>query len=64
MTPILEVQDLTVRFPVAAGNLAEFYDAADGFIVGSHFKVAGKWTGAVDPKRVRKFMATHRQLGG
>lgn len=41
---------------VTAENLPEFYDAADGFIIGSHFKVGGVWARAVDAKRVRRFM--------
>jgi hypothetical protein len=49
---------------VTAENLATFYPAADGFIVGSYFKDGGLWSNAVDPKRVRRFMAAHRQLGG
>ena len=38
--------------------------AADGFIVGSYFKVDGHWANAVDPKRVERFMTAHAQLGG
>ncbi len=49
---------------VTAGNLATFYRTSDGFIVGSYFKAGGLWSNAVDPKRVRRFMAAHRQLGG
>jgi hypothetical protein len=49
---------------VTAENLDEFYDAADGFIVGSHFKTGGKWAQPVDAKRVRRFMAAHARLGG
>ncbi len=49
---------------VTAVNLKQFYAAADGFIVGSEFKDAGDWSRAVDPKRVEKFMAAHRKLGG
>ena len=49
---------------VTADNLAPFYDAADGFIVGSHFKVGGRWQNTVDPKRVKRFVAMHAKLGG
>lgn len=35
---------------------------ADGFIVGSEFKQGGHWSGAVDPKRVERFMAAHSKL--
>ena len=41
---------------VTAANVASFMAEADGFIVGSEFKAAGHWSGAVDPKRVRRFM--------
>jgi len=42
---------------VTAANVAAFLAAADGVIVGSEFKVGGHWSGAVDAKRVRRFMA-------
>jgi uncharacterized protein len=42
---------------VSAANIAKFLGEADGFIVGSEFKVGGHWGGAVDPKRVKRFMA-------
>jgi len=41
---------------VTAENLGMFFGRADGFIVGSEFKVGGHWAGAVDPGRVRRFM--------
>jgi hypothetical protein len=47
------------RLPVLLGsgvtpeNVAEFYDAADGFIVGSYFKEGGLWSNTVEPARVR-----------
>lgn len=41
---------------VTAANIGEFRAEADGFIVGSEFKVGGHWSGAVDAKRVRRFM--------
>ncbi len=49
---------------VTAANLKQFYAAADGFIVGSEFKVGGDWAGAVEAARVKRFMAAHRKLGG
>lgn len=49
---------------VTADNLAGYYPLADGFIVGSHFKVDGYWANAVDPKRVERFMEAHAKLGG
>lgn len=48
---------------VTAQNLARYYGAADGFIIGSHFKVDGLWSNTVDPKRVAKFMAAYARLG-
>lgn len=42
---------------VTAANVASFCADADGFIVGSEFKTGGHWAGAVEPKRVRRFMA-------
>jgi hypothetical protein len=37
-------------------NIAEFYDRADGFIIGSAFKVDGLWSNTIDPARVSKLM--------
>lgn len=42
---------------VTAKNVGSFRDDADGFIVGSEFKVGGHWSGKVDPRRVQRFMA-------
>lgn len=42
---------------VNADNIGAFFAEADGFIVGSEFKTRGHWAGAVDSKRVRRFMA-------
>lgn len=47
---------------VTAANLESFFAAADGFIVGSEFKQGGNWSRAVDPARVKRFMAVHRKL--
>ena len=50
------------RLPVFLGsgidenNIAEFYEHADGFIVGSAFKVGGLWSNGVDAARVVTFM--------
>ena len=41
---------------VTAANVKAFARVADGFIVGSEFKVGGHWAGAVDAKRVARFM--------
>ncbi|HEX8190767.1 MAG TPA: BtpA/SgcQ family protein [Pyrinomonadaceae bacterium] len=56
------------RVPVLLGsgvtpeNVAEFYEAADGFIVGSYFKEGGLWSNTVDPARVRRLVETVRGL--
>ncbi len=58
------------RLPVLLGsgvspeNLAGFYAAADGFIVGSYFKVDGYWENTVDPRRVAAFVAAAEKLRG
>lgn len=41
---------------VTTGNLDRFFVAADGFIVGSHFKAGGHWAQTVDPRRVEAFV--------
>ena len=47
---------------VTATNLKSFFAEVDGFIVGSEFKQGGHWARAVDPARVKRFMAAHRKL--
>ncbi len=42
---------------VTAANVGEFLGEADGFVVGSEFKAGGQWSGAVEPRRVKRFMA-------
>jgi len=37
-------------------NIAGFREKADGFIVGTFFKVDGLWSNTVDPSRVERFM--------
>ena len=57
------------RVPVLLGsgvspeNVAEFYEAADGFIVGSYFKDGGLWSNTVEPARVRRMVEAVRALG-
>src|SRR5499426_1462255 len=41
---------------IDADNIADFYQAADGFIIGSYFKVDGHWANPVDAERVRKLI--------
>ena len=56
------------RLPVLLGsgvtpeNVAEFYDAADGFIVGSYFKERGLWSNTVEGARVRTMVEAVRGL--
>jgi uncharacterized protein len=56
------------RLPIVLGsgvtdaNLPGFFPAADGFIIGTHFKVEGHWANTVDPRRVENFMQHVRRL--
>ena len=55
------------RLPVILGsgvdatNIAGFYPTADGFIIGSHFKVDGHWANPVDLRRVETLMGLVRR---
>lgn len=42
-------------------NIDQFYNEADGFIIGSAFKVDGLWSNTVDPARVTQFIRTLRK---
>jgi uncharacterized protein len=42
---------------VDENNIADFYQAADGFIIGSYFKAGGHWANPVEPERVERLMA-------
>ena len=37
-------------------NISQFYNEADGFIIGSAFKVDGLWSKTIDPTRVMQFI--------
>jgi membrane complex biogenesis BtpA family protein len=56
------------RLPVLLGsgvtpeNVAEFFDDADGFIVGSYFKVGGLWSNTVERGRVERLTEAVRHL--
>ena len=41
---------------ISADNIDEFYSEANGFIIGSSFKVDGVWSNTIDPARVEKFL--------
>ncbi|XP_038126789.1 uncharacterized protein F13E9.13, mitochondrial [Cyprinodon tularosa] len=64
-----ELRDVSqsVKIPVLVGSgvtydNVERFLAADGMIVGSHFKHSGHWANALDPDRVKRFMAKMRLL--
>ena len=42
---------------ITANNIAEFQNDADGFIVGSSFKIDGLWSNTIDPARVTQFIS-------
>ncbi len=50
------------RLPIFIGsgitpeNINTYVSTADGFIVGSYFKIDGKWQNPVDPKRVKDLL--------
>ena len=48
---------------MTAENVGIYLPRADGFIVGSTFRQAGKFLGNLDPKRVNEFMAAFRAHG-
>jgi membrane complex biogenesis BtpA family protein len=41
---------------ISEQNIDEFYSNADGFIIGSAFKVDGLWSNTIDPGRVTRFV--------
>ena len=41
---------------ISENNVEQFYNDADGFIIGSSFKFDGLWSNTVDPKRVTQFV--------
>lgn len=41
---------------ISETNIDQFYDEADGFIIGSAFKIEGVWANTVDPARVTQFL--------
>ena len=43
-------------------NVADYYPAADGFIVGSTFRQGGEFLGPLDPDRLKGFMEAYRLL--
>jgi predicted TIM-barrel enzyme len=47
---------------ISETNIDQFYNEADGFIIGSHFKVDGLWSNTIDPARVTRFKKILDQL--
>lgn len=47
---------------ITENNLAEFYDHADGFIIGSALKVDGLWSNTIDPVRLNRVISTLNKL--
>ena len=41
---------------ISESNIEQFYQEADGFIIGTSFKVDGLWSNTIDPERVTQFM--------
>lgn len=46
---------------ISVENIEKFYGEADGFIIGSAFKIDGLWANTIDPHRVTQFV--HRLRG-
>lgn len=47
---------------ISGSNFEEFYNEADGFIIGSAFKVDGLWSNTIDPAQVTNFVRAIHQL--
>ena len=64
----LEQARAATQLPIWVGsgittlNLSTYWNLADGFVVGSHFKVDGNWQNTVDPQRVAVFMNEVQRL--
>jgi uncharacterized protein len=41
---------------ISENNIEQFHNEADGFIVGSSFKIDGLWSNTIDPSRVTRFV--------
>ena len=41
---------------ISEQNIGDFHNHADGFIIGSSFKVEGLWSNTIDPTRVTRFI--------
>ena len=47
---------------ISDSNIEQFYKEADGFIIGTSFKVDGLWSNTIDPGRVTQFMHVTEKL--
>ena len=47
---------------IAEHNIAGFYNEADGFIIGSAFKIDGLWSNTIDPARLNSFFTAISKL--
>lgn len=47
---------------ITVGNLENYWDLADAFIVGSHFKYEGDWKNSISAERVSAFMKKVNEL--
>ncbi len=47
---------------VSPDNIERYWEAADGFIVGSYFKQDAYWANPIEPGRVEKLVAKVRSL--
>ncbi|HKU78098.1 MAG TPA: BtpA/SgcQ family protein [Pyrinomonadaceae bacterium] len=47
---------------ISESNIEQFYKEADGFIIGTSFKVDGLWSNTIDPGRVTQFMRALNSL--
>jgi membrane complex biogenesis BtpA family protein len=41
---------------ISEANIDQFYNEADGFIIGSYFKVDGLWSNTIDPTRITQLV--------
>ena len=41
---------------ISEANIDRFYNEADGFIIGSYFKIDGLWSNTIDPNRVTQLV--------
>jgi predicted TIM-barrel enzyme len=54
--PILIGSGITIE------NIGTYWNLADGFIVGSHFKEKGIWSNPLSENRIRMFMEKVKNL--